>query len=899
MRRATTAFLVLMGPAFAWVGGCGGDGGEAPDAASDASAPDDGGGDDLDAADAAVDTADASPPGPACLVPSRAVDGAGASLIDPVGATTVAIADRAACRRTFTLTTTTALRDGRGDNPRTVVEADDAPTTRTGNDLFDALYALAWDEVREDSAATVVNGDLSPGQPVPCGADGCFLTGELWTYVWTRDTAYATHLGLALADPARAASSLRFKLSPRRDGTAPELVQDTGSGGSWPVSTDRVVWALGARAVRDALTGERRADFAAAAREALANTVERDRDVVFDPATGLYRGETSFLDWREQTYPLWTRSDVAPIAASQALSTNVAHLEALRLLAELEAAAGDPASAARHRAWAEALATAIHDTFWREADGLFASFRGGDARDPVAGARFDLLGNALAVLAGVATAGEAARIVASWPVYGPGPPVVWPEDRVLPVYHNRAEWPFVTAYALRAAARVGDDASAARAMTSLFRAAALNLSNMENLEAGTGATWFQEGSVSGPVVCSRRQLWSVGAYLSLVQRTLFGLDFDADGLTIDPFLPAAVHAAWFAGSSELVLNDLAWHGRRLSVVLHLPAVPAAGGGYRAASATLDGAPVIAGPDGRLRVADTALQAASRLDVTLAPSTAPTALHLVDPGSGPHAIFAPLAPFITALAAVDGHLELTLRLVDEDAPGRVILAIDRDGERVADGLPGTATTYRDERASAAARVGSCYVLEARYDDGSRLVSQRSRPRCWYGEGDAEVQIVAASALELGDGATLIADPALPYVQLDADTAGVAATGFRPARTGPALLLARYGNGAGAVETGIGCALRRLVITDEASGEVVASGVLVMPQLGSDGRYALSTAVPATLDASRSYRVALVADAATVNMSAFAHFARYRGTGGAGGPWNRPRLVELRVLPGAAR
>ncbi|MCA9517728.1 MAG: hypothetical protein KC635_22465, partial [Myxococcales bacterium] len=544
------------------------------------------------AADTDTDT-DTSPPGPACLTPETVGADPGATLDDPLGAATVAIDDRAACRRTYTLSTTAALRDGRGPNPREVVEAADAPTVRTGNDLFDALYALAWDEVREASVATITNGDLSPGQPVPCGPDGCLETGELWTYVWTRDTAYATHLGLAVAAPARAASSLRFKLSARRDGSgAPEIVQDTGSGGSWPVSTDRVVWALGARAVRDALPpGDARDAFAAAAREALRNTVERDRAVAFDAATGLYRGETSFLDWREQTYPLWTRNDVAPIAASAALSTNLAHLGALRFLAELEADAGDDDAAARHTGWADALAPAVHDAFWREADGLFASFRGGDPRDAVAGARFDLLGNALAVLTGVATADEAARVVASWPFYGPGPPVTWPEDRALPVYHNRAEWPFVTAYLLRAAARVDNAAVAARAMTALLRAAALNLSNMENVEAGTGATWFEEGSVSGPVVCSRRQLWSVGGYLSFVQRTLFGLDFDASGLNVDPFVPVAVHNTWFSGSSELVLNDVPWHGKRLSVVLHLPSPPAADGAYRAVSATLDGAPV--------------------------------------------------------------------------------------------------------------------------------------------------------------------------------------------------------------------------------------------------------------------------------------------------------------------
>jgi len=54
--------------------------------------------------------------------------------------------------------------------------------------------------------------------------------------------------------------------------------------------------------------------------------------VAFDPATGLYRGEQSFLDWREQSYPAWVEGTPVHIATSKSLSTNVAHLRALELV---------------------------------------------------------------------------------------------------------------------------------------------------------------------------------------------------------------------------------------------------------------------------------------------------------------------------------------------------------------------------------------------------------------------------------------------------------------------------------------------------------------------------------------------------------------------------------------
>ena len=58
----------------------------------------------------------------------------------------------------------------------------------------------------------------------------------------------------------------------------------------------------------------------------------------------------------------------------------------------------------------------------------------------------------------------------------------------MPVYHNRALWPFVTAYGLRAATHVKNVAVADAAYDSLMRGAALNMSNMENLEWLSGLT---------------------------------------------------------------------------------------------------------------------------------------------------------------------------------------------------------------------------------------------------------------------------------------------------------------------------------------------------------------------------------------------------------------------------
>jgi hypothetical protein len=148
------------------------------------------------------------------------------------------------------------------------------------------------------------------------------------------------------------------------------------TGGSYPVSSDRVTWALGAGEALKYLHGEARERFAAVARAAITHTIEIDRTIVYDDQDGLYRfeislttpfvwraadmcrvvswfgwrarGETSFLDWREQTYPVWVKGDLAHIAGSKALSTNVAHYACISLAASLERQHQDQAAATKY-----------------------------------------------------------------------------------------------------------------------------------------------------------------------------------------------------------------------------------------------------------------------------------------------------------------------------------------------------------------------------------------------------------------------------------------------------------------------------------------------------------------------------------------------------------------------
>ena len=424
--------------------------------------------------------------------------------------------------------------------------------THTASVLFDALFAMAQSDLRKDSVRAIQDPAFNHGRPIACR---CFIAGKDWPFAWTRDLSYSTDLALWRFDPTRARTSLLFKVSPVRvSDVRPGLyvMQDTGSGGSWPISTDRIVWFLGARH----LLGE--PQFARTVFQALRDTLRQDRRYAFDRHVGLYRGETSFLDWRQQTYPEWTAHNVVFIAQSFSLSTNVLHFEALRLAADMARARGHAALGGRYQTEAAALKQAINRRFWQPQQGLYMSYIGGRVH-PAAYDAYDLLGLDLAIVSGVAPPGRARRALARYPTWPAGSPVIWPERREQPIYHNLAIWPFVSEYTLRAARRIEDAPLIVHELRSLMRGAALSGSNMENFSL-LGQSTHVPGPLGGPVVDSRRQLWSVAAYLDLVVRGVFGVRDDG---SIHPELPVALVPMLF-GSRRSISLTLA--GRRIVLV---------------------------------------------------------------------------------------------------------------------------------------------------------------------------------------------------------------------------------------------------------------------------------------------------------------------------------------------
>jgi hypothetical protein len=791
------------------------------------------------------------------------------------------LVDPEAQLRSYTHSTTLTLRDPVPQHA-TYSEGADLPILRSGNLAFDALFTLAASEMRQDAVSEIRDGNYKAGAAIPCD---CFETGEQWHYVWTRDLSYAADLGLALLDPQRVRNSLDFKLAGWRTGLAPapqvagtkeglQIVQDTGSGGSWPVSTDRVVWAFAAEETLRMLPANERAAFAARALAALSNTLENDRIAAFDAHDGLYTGEQSFLDWRDQSYAAWIPDDLASMASAKSVSTNAAHYQALLFTARLAREAGDGARAARYAGWAAALKQAINRRLWLPDAGMYSSLTAAHF-DGAPLHKFDWLGQSLAILTGIADDTQARSILAHYP-HGPmGPPVIWPQQPGMPVYHNRAIWPFVTGYGLKAAAAMRNAAVADAAYDSLVRGAALNLSNMENLEWLSGQPLLldeKNPSLIGPVINSRRQLWSVGAYLGMVIEQVFGVTALDEGIALRPFVTTKLRRETFAGTNQATLHNLRLHGARISVRLLLPPASKADG-YHAVDHVLLNGERVGGtiPWARLRDGD-------MIEVALgAVVKGENAIRRVnaDPYVETPAVFGPREPVIGALER-DASGRARLRFNAGGNGAGTVYHVYRDGKLVAAKVPAGAWSEREPHPFA------CYAVEAEYpSSGNR--SHHSAPRC-VGEASEIGVADARVSSNLKPVAGKLAAWGAPQDRFEVRD-------LRVEQTGEYALQLRYRNEANQINLGISGGVKWLTVED-AAGRSVAQGVVQLPHTKparANAPTPLSTPLKARLQPG-AYRIRLTD---FYNMSYLESNASFTGAGGTGGPSNRFDLYGVRM------
>lgn len=351
--------------------------------------------------------------------------------------------------------------------------------------------------------------------------DGTFRTGEKWSGVWTRDISYSAILSLGNLSPDIIKKCLMVKVDARG-----RIIQDTGTGGSWPCSTDREVWAIAAWEVY-LQTGDM--EWLQTFYPIVERSLEADRLVAYNPESGLYRGESSFIDWREQSYPKWMES--GDIAQSECLGTNAVFYRALQVMASASEILGIEGT--QYAEQAESLKQAINENLWMPDKGYYGSFMYGRWERKLS-PRSETLGESLCILWDIASQEQAKSIFKNMKVCQYGPTIFWPQIQDMGAYHNNAIWPFVTAFYGLAAAHAGVPEAMEFAIRSIWDSYLQASSNMENRVASDGSF--------GTLLNSPRQLWSIAGNLGVYYKGLLGLQCCPDGLRFAPVVPAGLDA---------------------------------------------------------------------------------------------------------------------------------------------------------------------------------------------------------------------------------------------------------------------------------------------------------------------------------------------------------------------
>lgn len=380
--------------------------------------------------------------------------------------------------------------------------------------------------------------------------DSTLRTGIEWPGVWTRDVSYSIILSMAYMQPKVSQNSLMRKVNANG-----RIIQDTGTGGAWPASTDRMIWAVAAWEIYK-VTGDM--NWLKKVYPIIKNSIEDDIMVDHDTKSGLIKGESSFLDWREQTYPRWMQP--VDIFESKNLGTNALHYQALTVAGKMAGLMNDKSISNKYTQLAADLKGSINKQLWIPGKNYYGQYLYGRNFQTLS-PRSEALGEALCVVFDIADAARQKQVVQHVPVVDYGVPCIYPQIGDIPPYHNNAVWPFVQTYWMWAGVKAGNEESVLHSMAAIYRAAAMFLTNKENFVA-------DNGDYAGTQINSSNMLWSLSGNISIVHKVLFGIRFEEDGLHVNPFVPKVLSAtrklANFTYRKALLDIELSGYGNQIA-----------------------------------------------------------------------------------------------------------------------------------------------------------------------------------------------------------------------------------------------------------------------------------------------------------------------------------------------
>lgn len=408
---------------------------------------------------------------------------------------------------------------------------------QSGVDAYDAAFTLALQEVSQNIQD-----------------DGRFIAGAGWTQLWTRDTAYALQLSLALLYPQVSENTLKALTETHSNSKSNSFgetwLQDVcGHFGGWPNLSDAIVGAQGAWSLYLA-TGK--LDLLKWATPITLATLKWAEAQVLDVQSGLFKGCSSFME-SNSGYPIKYKGDGALVGQTKALSTNLLYYMGYKTAANMtwelqQRTQGISSSNAgtdvvKLNSNANKLRQAIRSRLWMERRGYYSYVEDEKSQRLQ---QMEGLGGSLALLAPDFERNQTRieRILAKTPRTDKGIPCLWPQFQrhfetfdTSSYYHNGRIWPFVQGYWALAAARHKHVDIFAEELDHLIDLSQVKSANKQKM---TFAEFYEtDGSF---VWGRRRQLWSSAGYLGMILQGLFGIQLEVGGIRFQPVKPSNLNA---------------------------------------------------------------------------------------------------------------------------------------------------------------------------------------------------------------------------------------------------------------------------------------------------------------------------------------------------------------------
>ena len=396
-----------------------------------------------------------------------------------------------------------------------------------------AAYDQAYQKARQ-----VIAADVKEGQ---------FLAGQNWAQVWTRDTSYSVEMACALLHPEVSKTTL-LGLTQEVANIGECWYQDKcGHFQGWPNLTDAIVGASGAWSLY-VVTGDR--SLVRPIYDRTLRSLKRAERDAYDTKTGLFKGCASFME-SNSSYPKDYAMHGAMVGATCSLSTCLLYYRGYLVAAQAGEMLGEDVKALRDKA--ANLKDAINKHLWQADKGYYAYYIDGNG---VLNTRMEGLGEAFAILTGVADAKRAKKILSATPTTPWGFPCLWPQFEewrdykrdFAHYYHNGMIWPFVQGYWAWAASEMKDVPVFSRELDALVKLSEKTNTFMELYRP-------EDGRPDG----SPRQLWSASGFISMIYHGLFGMAFEEKGVRFAPVVPEQF--------KELTLANVKYRDADLTIIV--------------------------------------------------------------------------------------------------------------------------------------------------------------------------------------------------------------------------------------------------------------------------------------------------------------------------------------------